>query len=185
MRILYSTYCGRTGVIDYEDKKVLQKLGETKKQGTVKGLAFIDKQETEICYLHQDGDLVFTSLNQELKFNGVSLTTENETFTNRYNWNSLQIDRPNNRIYCSNLNGDIHAISYTISEDSYDLQSTKLFTHSVMGLNKILLTADKKALCLLSNKSNPALLDIETQSIIWRSKNVPRDHLDLEVPMND
>ena len=71
MRIIYSTNCGRSGVIDYEDKKITQKLGETRKNGTVKAIEFIDQTQKEIAYLHQDGDLILTSFDQELKYNGV------------------------------------------------------------------------------------------------------------------
>lgn len=63
----------------------------------------------------------------------------------------------NNKVYVSNNDGSIHSVSYKIEDDTYELSSEKLFTHSVAGLNKILLTPDHKSLALLSKGSNPAI----------------------------
>lgn len=40
MRIIYSTFSGKSGMVDYEEKKFLNKFGETKLQGAVCALDF-------------------------------------------------------------------------------------------------------------------------------------------------
>lgn len=89
-------------------------------------------------------------------------------------------------MYCSGANGVIEKIDYQIEEDTYTLENNKIFEHKVDQLNKILLNPFNMAkMGLLSKNGCPSLLDIETGSICWKAKNVPRDDLDLMVPIND
>ena len=182
MRIIFSTFCGKSGVVDYEEKKVLDRFGESRFQGAVNCLDYQNEDNTEVVYLHKDGDLIFTSLEQELKCGGVSL---NEGLTNQYQWNSMATSTKDNKVFVSNFDGSVYAVDYKIEDDNYDLSTEKIYTHTTEGLNKIILSPDGKQLALLSKAALPCLLDIETQKIVWKARNVPRDYLDLEVPMND
>ena len=50
----------------------------------------------------------------------------------------MQVDSSNQKIYASNSNGEIYLIDYQIEEDSYEVNAKKIFTHSVVALNKII-----------------------------------------------
>ena len=45
MKILFSTYSGKSGILEYEEKKIVGKFGESRKDGVVQAADFINTSE--------------------------------------------------------------------------------------------------------------------------------------------
>ena len=66
-----------------------------------------------------------------------------------------------------------------------DVRKELIKIHSTYLTNTIIPPHMPNQVLMLSRKTNPRLIDTETNKIIWKGKQVRNDFLDLRVPVYD